>query len=564
MKDNDIKFFDDRYIFELKRRLHEDNIYLGIGEFTHLKAFLKYLRGFKEFLKNLNNKGHLYQINNKIDICEELYNKLDNTFDDEGNVKASANSELKEIRSKLSIYRNKIYGRLKEYIYSSNSKYFIADDIITERYNRYLIMCKPNFRNYIKAVVVDISKSGSTYYVEPIDIVELNNYYRELRIREDEIIRKIIESLNIYIKDIYLNIINTLNNYSLIIFYLELGLFLKDHQIVFPEFTERIYFKNVHHPLIYLKNQNKSVPIDYKLDEEIFLSVITGPNAGGKTATIKSIGINILIAKTGLPLFGQFAEVVNCSNLLCDIGDKQSITMDLSSFTAHLLNLKNVLAFADSKSIVLLDEPGGNTEPRKGSALAISIIRELIRRKSKVIVASHYEDIKAQGLLNEYANIYAVSYDYEKNIPKYKLIEGISGESSPFIIARNYNIPDYIIDSAIKIYEDAYSEREKTLDEIKELQSVISNKLNLADRYLSEIERFYNMVYKKWKDFEYKLCQKEESVLQEAQLYLLKSKRLLKEHKKLKRDDVSNNLKVIEKRLEDLKEYHKYPKEISK
>jgi DNA mismatch repair protein MutS2 len=332
--------------------------------------------------------------------------------------------------------------------------------------------------------------------------------------------------------------------------------------LCFPEFSNKIILKNIHHPVIYFNKRDESVPIDFKMDEDIYLSIITGPNAGGKTAAIKLLGLNCLIAKSGLPLLGEYAEIVNFEGLLCDIGDMQSIMMDLSSFTAHISKLKNILEYSSVNTLVIMDEPGSNTEPRKGAALSLSIIRELMGRGCKVLVASHYEEIKNEGLFNEKARVFAVDYDYETNKAKYRLIEGVAGDSSPFIIARKYGLPENILQSAESIYDGIYSERDKSLDEIKEMQLKLQERINYVDELLKYIERLYDYINEKWKNFDKYLKKKEEKILIEAQYYLNKAKTFYKKNKKLDKSGVETTLEKVELRIDELKESHEYPKNI--
>jgi DNA mismatch repair protein MutS2 len=561
-KNSKISLFDDDLIFSIYTKIKNSSFYLSNIDFVRIMLFLKYVKSLKQAFKEKNESTDLSKIIASIDSLDDFSSYLERIFDENGNIKDSANDNIQKIRKEMHRLRRDINSALNKVIYGESSKYFINENVITERYNRYLILCKPNFRNYIEGLVQDVSISGQTYYVEPLQIVELNNAYRECKIDEEEEIRRIIEELNCYVRENKDILLSTLNLYKQFIYYVELGRFYSLLPVCFPVFTNRIVLKNIHHPLIFFNKKAESVPIDFSMDENIYLSVITGPNAGGKTAAIKLVGLNSLIAKSGLPLFGEYGEMINFEGLLCAIGDKQSIMMDLSSFSAHIFSLKEILKHSTKNTLVIMDEPGSNTEPRKGAALSLSIIRELVERGCKVLVASHYEEIKNEGLINRKGKVYAVDYDYDSNKPMYKLIEGISGDSSPFIIAKKYGLPDHVLERAEKIYNEMYSARDKTLDEIREMQINLQKKLYYVEDLLKSFERLFNYLNEKWENFDKYLKEKEEKILMEAQYYLNKAKNIYKKSKKINKNEVDSLSQQVETKIDELKESHEYIKNV--
>ncbi len=559
----EFSLYNDEKTFLIYLKIKENFYYLINTDFLIIKTFLKNIKEIKNIFKDEKKYDELSKLIHSMDTFDDFYNDLERIFDDEGYIKDSANDNIYKIRKELHKLRKEINSTLNKVIYSPNSKYFINDNIVTERYNRYLILCKSNFRNYIDGLVQDVSISGQTYYVEPIEVVELNNSYRECKKEEEEEIRKIIEELNSEFKKNNEVFQNSINIYKEFVYYIELGKFYSSMPTYFPIFSDKILLKNIHHPIIYFSKRNESIPIDFTMDEGISLSIITGPNAGGKTAAIKLVGLCCLIAKCGLPLVCEYAEMINFENLLSDIGDKQSILKDLSSFTAHISNLNDILKYYTKNTLIIMDEPGSNTEPRKGAALSLSIIRELVARGCKVLVATHYEEIKNEGIFNKKARVFAVDYDYDSNKPKYKLIEGVSGDSSPFIIARKYGFPESLLRKAEDIYNEIYSDREKTLDEIREMQLSLQKKLNFVDELLINIKRLYDYINHKWESFDKLLKEREEKILSEAHYYLNKAKNFYKKGKKINKNEIEITSKQIESRIDILKESHEYPKNVS-
>lgn len=562
IKYNNSPLFNDEAIFGVYVKIKEHSFFLINTDFLAIRDFLKYIKSLKNGFKDEKEFAGLSGIIHSLNSFDNLYSDLERIFDNDGYIKDTANDNIYKIRKQLYRLRKDIYSTLNKVIYCENSRYFINDNIVTERYNRYLILCKPNFRNYIEGLVQDMSISGQTYYVEPLNVVELNNSYRECKSDEEEEMRRIIEGLNDQFKENKEAFLNVLNLYRKFIYYIELGRFYSNLPVCFPVFSNRILLKNIHHPIIYFNKKDESMPIDFTMDEDIYLSIITGPNAGGKTVAIKLVGLNCLIAKCGLPLLGEYAEMINFESMLCDVGDKQSILMDLSSFTAHIANLKDILKYSSINTLVIMDEPGSNTEPRKGAALSLSIIRELMSRGCKVLVATHYEEIKNEGIFNKKARVFAVDYDYDINKPKYRLIEGSTGDSSPFIIARKYGLPESILREAEYIYGEIYSEREKSLDEIKDVQLSLQKKLKFVDELLDYMKRLYDYINHKWENFDKYLKEKEEKILIEAQYYLNKAKKIYKKSRKVDRREIEATSEIVESRIDKLKEFHEYLKDI--
>ena len=565
IKSMNISILDDTNFYYLYKKIEDLFFYLNNNDFLVIKNFLYYLNQIRNILNNQKSFLNLQEFISNIDPHYEFYKKLDKIFDEVGFIKDDATVRLLSVRVEILKERKNIFDVLNNMLNSSKAKFFVADKIITERWSRFLLLCKPCYKQYFEGILHDTSGSGQTYFVEPLSILNLNNRYRELKIQEEDEIKNIFDNLNKDIRQIYLSLKETIGFYEKFIYYLSLAVFFKDYQITFPVFTERINFDGIHHPLIFLKKPDNSVPIDFLMQENSYLAVLTGPNAGGKTAAIKSIGLNCLIAKCGLPLFGLYAEIKNFESLLCDIGDNQSILNDLSSFVSHLVNINKIIDYANGNALVIMDEPGTSTDPRKGVALSIAIIQELINRKTRVLVATHFEELKEMAILNNNAVIFAVDYDFENMIPKYNLLSGLSGDSSPFIIAEKYKLKKYIIEMAKKIYDKNYTESQKTLDELKLLQYEYKKKNNLIDSFLKEVEDLYNISKKKLNNIDLEIRQRKEEILQDALVYLDRSKKYYnKKQHNVNIAMINKDTDEVITQLETLKNSHNYIRDVLK
>jgi len=273
------------------------------------------------------------------------------------------------------------------------------------------LLLRQNFRQFMTGIVHNISGTGLTLYVEPTSVVELNNKYQEIISLEELEVRRILAKILEKIKSHLYEVTQTINSMSKLYYYRSLLTYFGSRKICFPIFGEKISVTNLHHPIIYDNKHENSVSIDFEMGKDVTTVVITGPNAGGKTAALKSIGLNTIIAKCGLPIFALYAELINAPKIFADIGDQQSLVMDLSTFTSHMVNIRNITDGACKDSLILLDELGTGTDPKEGEAIALAILEYLATIKSRTIVTTHFSGVRNFALRNKNALLYGVDFD---------------------------------------------------------------------------------------------------------------------------------------------------------
>ena len=347
----------------------------------------------------------------------------------------------------------------------------------------------------IKGIEHDRSATGSTVYIEPLNVVSLNNKLREYEAREREEIRKILLRLTelirgrkeeiLEIKEILekLDFIDAKTNYGI------------SKKAIIPKIINKEYLKLVEarHPLI---DENVVVPINFELGNPESIMLITGPNTGGKTVTLKVAGLLTIMALSGIPIpAGEKTEIGHFQNVLADIGDEQSLEQNLSSFSGHVSKIKDIMEHANSKSLVLMDELGSGTDPMEGAAFAMSIIDYLNKKHVTSIITTHYSEVKAHAFNSTGIKSASMEFDVETLSPTYRLLEGIPGESNALIIARKYGISDEIIENAKTYISEENQKVEEMIKSIKEKNDeleILKAELENSKRELEEQKSDYN------------------------------------------------------------------------
>ena len=457
--------------------------YLAAEDLVELKKNLVIYRVSKSRAKNVRDKYNLvWNIFANIEDLKDLEDFISEIVDDEGNLKDTASLGLRDIRRQKSNISNTIKEKFDEIMNNKELQKAIQDKIITKRNERYVIPVKLDFKSVIKGIEHDRSSTGSTVYIEPLNIVSLNNKLREYEAKEREEVRKILIRITelvrgrkdeiLLIKDILerIDFINAKVLYSV------------NNECKVPKIVNKEYLKLVvaRHPLI---DKDKMVPINFELGDNDNIMLITGPNTGGKTVTQKIAGLLTIMALSGIPIpADEKTEIGFFGNVLADIGDEQSIEQNLSSFSAHIKNIKEILEQANRRSLVLIDELGSGTDPMEGSAFAMSIIDYLNQKNVKSIITTHYSEVKAHAFNTEGIKSASMEFNVETLQPTYRLLEGIPGESNALIIAGKYGIPAEIIDNARsyiseenqKVEQMLISIKEKT-DEVEKLQTELES-----------------------------------------------------------------------------------------
>ncbi|WP_303851457.1 endonuclease MutS2 [Seleniivibrio woodruffii] len=551
VKASDIYIPKDDEFLSVLPKLNDPLLFLEPDE---LLIFAEFFHGVRDIKKGLIEHGaeHMKLYLGEISTLSEITDRIDETVNDMGEVKDSASYRLSEVRGELKSLRKQVQRELAGVFAMGSASKFVQEQVITERSGRFTIPCKTNFKQYMQGIVHDRSASGQTFFVEPSSTVGLNNAIQECLAQEREETVRILKEIADSIFGAFTRIQATVAAYTEVVFHLETAKFYKGKDFVFPEFSGSVMFRDVHHPIIFLEKGKESVPLDFQMMSGEFTAVITGPNTGGKTAALKSIGLNHILGKCGLPLFGKYAEIVNFNHILADIGDNQSLVMDLSTFSAHMVNIRDILKTADSQSLVLLDEAGTGTEPREGAALAVAVCRKLAAKKAKAVVTTHFTELKTYALTEDTSVIYAVDFDYTDFSPRYRLLKGVSGKSDPLVIAKRLRFPADVIETATDIIEQHKSDAEVSVEEISRMQAEIAGKtkdLELLQAYLKEKEEFIEL---REQELSEKLAKKESELLEEALRLYHRAKKYAEKPHKIK-ESVEEDIKKAETKLGKVK-----------
>ncbi|MCX5807947.1 MAG: Smr/MutS family protein [Proteobacteria bacterium] len=437
-------------IKDILKRLHIKDSLLEAGEFVAISSFLSACDDISRFLKKVYiKKPFIEQAIQTIKPLHPLFSKISKTINSEGFIEDTASYELSRIRSDLFVYKERIRKQLEKMMERESVTPILQDVYIAMRNGRYVIPLKPNFNQFIQGIVHDYSHSLKTSFVEPVECVELNNNVNILEEEEEEEETRILKELTEYIGKSVSDLEVNLEVLCELDFYQSLGLFSTKFECVRPEISidEPIDIRDARNPFIIISKKDQTIPVDIHMDKEKNAMIISGPNAGGKTAALKTVGLLSLMAQTGLfiPASGR-PRLPVFSKILAIIGDEQDISMELSSFTAHMMTIKDMYNKTKGGELILIDEIGGNTEQQEASALSMGIIDTFVEKGCKVIVTTHLNLLKAYGYTKPFAINASTAFDPESMKPLYKLSYGIAGYSNAINVARNIDIPGEIIE----------------------------------------------------------------------------------------------------------------------
>ena len=415
-----------------------------------------------------------------------LQNEINRCIISEEEIADDASSTLKHIRRSINLTNEKIHNQLTNMV-NGSCRTYLQDAVITMRNNRYCIPVKAEHKGNVPGMIHDQSATGSTLFIEPTVIVNLNNQLKELAMQEQEEIEKILATLSASAGE-YTEALA--NNYRLLtkldFIFAKAGLAV-DMNASRPLFNNDRYIniRKGRHPLL---DKKKVVPIDINLGKDFDLLVVTGPNTGGKTVSLKTVGLFTLMGQSGLHIpaldrseLGVFTEVY------ADIGDEQSIEQNLSTFSAHMTNTISILKNADENSLCIFDELGAGTDPTEGAALAIAILKHLHDRGIRTMATTHYSELKVFALTTSYVENACCEFDVETLRPTYRLLIGIPGKSNAFAISSKLGLPDEIIESAREHISEEDESFEDLLADLESSRRTIENERNEIQSYKAEI-----------------------------------------------------------------------------
>ncbi|GAB4443284.1 MAG: endonuclease MutS2 [Anaerolineae bacterium] len=410
----------------------------------------------------------LADIAGRIDPCTGLVNAISQAIDDHGEVKSSASPALARIRRDIDIAHSRLMEKLNRLLTSSASQY-LQEALITQRGGRYVIPVKADFKGRVRGIVHDQSASGATVFVEPLATVELNNQWRQLQIAEDEEIRRILAELAAQVSEQGQFIDHTVAALAELDLAFAKAKYAQAIDAVEPELLDAasggFRLLTARHPLL---DPKTVVPITVDLADDTRMLVITGPNTGGKTVSLKTVGLLTAMAQAGLRIPAAEGSTVRLfRHIFADIGDEQSIEQSLSTFSGHMTNIVQILADCDDESLVIFDELGAGTDPVEGSALARAILTDLLARNVTTFVATHYSELKAFAHTTPGVANASMEFNVETLTPTYRLRIGLPGESNAFTIAGRLGLPAAVISAARGLVGENARQVEAMLAEIK-------------------------------------------------------------------------------------------------
>jgi DNA mismatch repair protein MutS2 len=399
----------------------------------------------------------LATIAGRIQLCPEIIEEVNRCLDERGSVRDNASPDLARIRREARVAHDRLQDKLQNIIHSPQNATFLQEPLITQREGRYVIPLKADFKGRIRGIVHDVSASGATIFIEPLSVVELNNVWRELQLAEQQEVHRILAGLSALVADHAAEIVQTVEALADLDLAFAKAKYAEAINAAVPELIpdrSAIRFLGARHPLL---DPETVVPIDVVLDDEssarsadpTHVLVITGPNTGGKTVSLKTVGLLTLMAQAGLHLPIELGSALSLFEAVyADIGDEQSIEQSLSTFSSHLTNILSFLDQADERSLVLLDELGAGTDPAEGAALARALLDHFRSRGATTFVATHYPELKTYAQLTPGVCNACVEFDPETLSPTYKLTIGLPGRSNAFAIAQRLGLPRDLVEAA--------------------------------------------------------------------------------------------------------------------
>lgn len=461
-----------------------------------------------------------------------LSNEIERCIISEDEISDDASSALKHIRRSINNLNDRVHTTLSGLVNGSLRTY-LQDALITMRGDRYCIPVKAKYRSQVQGLIHDQSASGSTLFIEPMAIVKLNNDLKELYVQEQDEIRKILASLSEeaaqYIEEIRTDY-RSLTDLDFIFARGALALTMRASRPILNE-EGRIRIREGRHPLL---DQKKVVPITVSLGDEFSLLIITGPNTGGKTVSLKTVGLLTLMGQAGLHIpAGDRSEIAVFRQVYADIGDEQSIEQSLSTFSSHMTNIVSFLKKVDDRSLVLFDELGAGTDPTEGAALAIAILSHLHKRNIRTMATTHYSELKIYALSTPGVENACCEFDVESLRPTYRLLIGIPGKSNAFAISGKLGLPDYIIDDAKKRLSEQDVSFEDLLSDLEASRRTIEKEQAEIAAYKKEAETLKRQAVQKQE----KLEEQRDRIIREANE---KANAILREAKEVADETIRN------------------------
>ena len=528
--------------------LLEKNNFLSAKALLDIANVLKTSRLLKEyyFENPLNETDALNNYFNNLYTNNKIEHTISSAIIDENTISDDASSNLMSIRRNIRKVNQEIRNKLQSLLSSK----FLQEPIITIKNNRFVVPVKNEYKANVNGFVHDISTSGSTVFIEPMNVFELNNKLSDLKNEEIIEIEKILQKLSSLLFDLVGEIKNTFNLIGLIDFIFAKAKYAKEINGIYPIISDKkvINLIEARHPLI---DKNKVVPITLSLGEKYTCLVITGPNTGGKTVTLKTVGLLCLMGMAGLHIPAkEKSSIYVFDNIFADIGDEQSIQESLSTFSSHMVNVVNITISATKDSLVLLDELGSGTDPLEGASLATSILEFLSNKDILTVSTTHYQEIKHFAMVNDKFENASCEFDINTLSPTYRLLIGVPGKSNAFEISKKLGLNDEILSRAKSFMTDESINIEELLKNIYDNKLLIEKEKEKILKDSEEIEKIKNSLQNEKDDISSKKSEIISKAKEKAKNIILEAKEDANEI--LKEMESSKDTKKLNKLRKDL------------
>ncbi|MFD1030444.1 endonuclease MutS2 [Metaplanococcus flavidus] len=490
-------------------------------ELMEVSSTIRASRILRQFFETIREEEDIqiplfFEKKESMPILTQLEHDINACIDDNGGVLDSASSALRSIRQQLRSQESRVREKLESLVRGKNASKMLSDAIVTIRNDRFVIPVKQEYRSHYGGIIHDQSSSGQTLFIEPDAVVQANNEVRRLKMKEKEEIDRILQMLSAQVQEVAHDIfvmVEVLGEIDMIFAKAKYGSANKCSK---PAMNTEGYInlKKARHPLI---PKDEVVANDIEFGRDITAIVITGPNTGGKTVTLKTVGLCTLMAQAGLPVPAlDGSELAVFDQIFADIGDEQSIEQSLSTFSSHMVNIVDILTKFDENSLVIFDELGAGTDPQEGAALAISLLDEVHGRGARVIATTHYPELKAYGYNRPGVANASVEFNVETLSPTYRLLIGVPGRSNAFEISKRLGLPEHIITHAQSFTGTDSRQVDSMIASLEKSRRDSEQDAERSSEVLKESEKLKEDLALQLKQYEQKKEQMEEKAREKA------------------------------------------------
>jgi DNA mismatch repair protein MutS2 len=530
---------------------------LHVDEFVQISSTIRASRQLKNFLEGVTDEEDLpilKQYYENMNPPVDLERRINAAINENGEVIDSASEKLRSLRTQIRSFEGRVREKLEGIIRSSGAQKMLSDAIITIRNDRFVIPVKQEYRTHFGGMVHDQSASGQTLFIEPQSVIQLNNELHQARMKEQIEIERILMELSketaVYGEELKI-LVGQIRELDFMFAKAKYG---ADMKATKPMMNNRgvIRLFKARHPFI---PKNEVVANDIELGTDFNTIVITGPNTGGKTVTLKTVGLLTLMAQAGLQIPAQDgSEVAVFGSIFADIGDEQSIEQSLSTFSSHMVNIVEILKEVDTESLVLFDELGAGTDPQEGAALAMAILDEVHNRGARVIATTHYPELKAYSYNREGVTNASVEFDVETLSPTYRLLIGVPGRSNAFEISKRLGLSERIIERAKTQIHAETNKVDKMIASLEEKTRLAETEEEAAREHLKLAEKLHHDLQQAMAEFNEKKDELYEKARREAKTIIKQAEHEADEIiKQLRQMQLQKSIEIKEHELIDAK-----------